>query len=200
MLRKFGIIFIKLASVLLAIKILILLLAKYFVVSSLLIELVSSITDLLIAIGLLILSLTFKFCIYHRLIIYYVFVSYISYIISILFEFSLTNIVFISSFLCLTIIVIFLVVYTYLRYGDKSNDKLLSFKIRTFNFLHTMHYKLIIFENHTKSTSLDITPEQARQILGVTDYTPEQYEILAEITNRPASYFMDDLVDYYVDF
>ncbi len=200
MLRKFGIIFIKLAPVLLAIKILILLLAKYFVVSSLLIELVSSITDLLIAIGLLILSLTFKFCIYHRLIIYYVFVSYISYIISILFEFSLTNIVFISSFLCLTIIVIFLVVYTYLRYGDKSNNKLLSFKIRTFNFLHTMHYKLIIFENHTKSTSLDITPEQARQILGVTDYTPEQYEILAEITNRPASYFMDDLVDYYVDF
>lgn len=116
MLRKFGIIFIKLAPVLLAIKILILLLAKYFVVSSLLIELVSSITDLLIAIGLLILSLTFKFCIY----IYYVFVSYISYIISILFEFSLTNIVFISSFLCLTIIVIFLVVYTYLRYGDKK--------------------------------------------------------------------------------
>lgn len=37
-----------------------------------------------------------------------------------LFEFSLTNIVFISSFLCLTIIVIFLVVYTYLRYGDKK--------------------------------------------------------------------------------
>lgn len=120
MLRKFGIIFIKLAPVLLAIKILILLLAKYFVVSSLLIELVSSITDLLIAIGLLILSLTFKFYIYHRLIIYYVFVSYISYIISILFEFSLANIVFISSFLCLTIIVIFLVVYTYLRYGDKK--------------------------------------------------------------------------------
>ena len=200
MLRKLSIIFIRLAPVLLAIKILVLLLAEYFVVSSLLIGLVSSITDLLIAIGLLILSLTFKFCIYHRLIIYYVFVSYISYIVSILFGFSLTNIIFVSLFLCLTIIVIFLVVYTYLRYGDKSNDKLLSFKIRTFNFLHTMHYKLIIFENHTKSTSLDITPEQARQILGVTDYTPEQYEILAEITNRPASYFMDDLVDYYVDF
>lgn len=82
----------------------------------------------------------------------------------------------------------------------ENNDKLLSFKIRTFNFLHTMHYKLVIFENHTKSTSLDITPEQARQILGVTDYTSEQYEILAEITNCPASYFMDDLVDYYVDF
>lgn len=85
MLRKFGIIFIKLAPVLLAI----LLLAKYFVVSSLLIELVSSITDLLIAIGLLILSLTFKFCIYHRLIIYYVFVSYISYIFSSLHIFKI---------------------------------------------------------------------------------------------------------------
>lgn len=83
MLRKLSIIFIRLAPVLLAIKILILLLAEYFVVSSLLIGLVS-------------------------------------YIISILFEFSLTNIVFISSFLCLTIIVIFLVVYTYLRYGDKK--------------------------------------------------------------------------------
>lgn len=85
MLRKLSIIFIRLAPVLLAIKILVLLLAEYFVVSSLLIGLVSSITDLLIAIGLLILSLTFKFCIYHRLIIYYVFVSYISYIVSILF-------------------------------------------------------------------------------------------------------------------
>lgn len=83
MLRKLSIIFIRLAPVLLAIKILVLLLAEYFVVSSLLIGLVS-------------------------------------YIISILFEFSLTNIVFISSFLCLTIIVIFLVVYTYLRYGDKK--------------------------------------------------------------------------------
>ena len=90
------------------------LLAEYFVVSSLLIGLVSSITDLLIAIGLLILSLTFKFCIYHRLIIYYVFVSYISYIVSILFGFSLTNVIFVSLFLCLTIIIIFLVVYTYL--------------------------------------------------------------------------------------
>lgn len=83
MLRKLSIIFIRLVPVLLAVKILILLLAEYFVVSSLLIGLVS-------------------------------------YIISILFEFSLTNIVFISSFLCLTIIVIFLVVYTYLRYGDKK--------------------------------------------------------------------------------
>lgn len=91
MLRKLSIIFIRLALVLLAIKILILLLAEYFVVSSLLIGLVSSITDLLIAIGLLILSLTFKFCIYHRLIIYYVFVSYISYIISILFEFFINK-------------------------------------------------------------------------------------------------------------
>lgn len=71
MLRKLSIIFIRLAPVLLAIKILVLLLAEYFVVSSLLIGLVSSITDLLIAIGLLILSLTFKFCIYHRLIILY---------------------------------------------------------------------------------------------------------------------------------
>lgn len=134
MLRKLSIIFIRLAPVLLAIKILVLLLAEYFVVSSLLIGLVSSITDLLNAIGLLILSLTFKFCIYHRLIIYYVFVSYISYIVSILFGFSLTNIIFVSLFLCLTIIVIFLVVYTYLRLEIKSNDKLLSFKIRTFNF------------------------------------------------------------------
>lgn len=121
MLRKLSIIFIRLAPVLLAIKILVLLLAEYFVVSSLLIGLVSSITDLLIAIGLLILSLTFKFCIYHRLIIYYVFVSYISYIVSILFGFSLTNIIFVSLFLCLTIIIIiFLVVYTYLRYGDRK--------------------------------------------------------------------------------
>ncbi len=83
MLRKLSIIFIRLAPVLLAIKILVLLLAEYFVVSSLLIGLVS-------------------------------------YIVSILFGFSLTNIIFVSLFLCLTIIIIFLVVYTYLRYGDRK--------------------------------------------------------------------------------
>ena len=71
MLRKLSIIFIRLAPVLLAIKILVLLLAEYFVVSSLLIGLVSSITDLLIAIGLLILSLTFKFCIFISMSNYY---------------------------------------------------------------------------------------------------------------------------------
>lgn len=119
MLRTFGIIFIKLAPVLLAVKILILLLAKYFVVSSLLIGLVSSITDLLIAIGLLILSLTFKFCIYHRLMIYYVFISYLFYLSHILFGILLTNSVFLSAFLIMTFIVIGLVIYTYLKYGDR---------------------------------------------------------------------------------
>lgn len=122
MLRKLSIIFIRLAPVLLAIKILVLLLAEYFVVSSLLIGLVSSITDLLIAIGLLILSLTFKFCIYHRLIIYYVFVSYISlYCLVYYLDFSLTNIIFVS-FISMSnyYYYIFLVVYTYLRYGDRK--------------------------------------------------------------------------------
>ena len=119
MLRTFGIIFIKLAPVLLAVKILILLLAKYFVVSSLLIGLVSSITDLLIAIGLLILSLTFKFCIYHRLMIYYVFISYLFYLSHILFGILLTNSVFLSAFLIMTFIVIGLVIYTYLKYRDR---------------------------------------------------------------------------------
>lgn len=63
-----------------------------------------------------------------------------------------------------------------------------------------MKFKLVIFENHTRSDSFDITQEQAKQILRVTDYTPEQYKILSEITNLPESYFMDDSVDYYVDY
>ena len=115
MLRKLSIIFIRLAPVLLAIKILVLLLAEYFVVSSLLIGLVSSITDLLIA-NWITYTLTniLSFCIYHRLIIYYVFVSYISYIVSILFGFSLTNIIFVS-FISMSnyLLLYFLVVYTY---------------------------------------------------------------------------------------
>lgn len=83
MLRKLSIIFIRLAPVLLAIKILVLLLAEYFVVSSLLIGLVSSITDLLIAIGLLILSLTFKFCIFISMSNYYYYIFSSLYIFEI---------------------------------------------------------------------------------------------------------------------
>lgn len=63
-----------------------------------------------------------------------------------------------------------------------------------------MNFKLVIFENHTRSSSFDITQDQAKQILGVTDYTPEQYKILSKVTNLPESYFMDDSVDYYVDY
>lgn len=62
-----------------------------------------------------------------------------------------------------------------------------------------MNFKLVIFENRTQSESFDITQAQVKQILGVVDYTPEQYKILSEITGLSESYFMNDYVDYYID-
>lgn len=120
MLKKLSLIFIRFIPVFLALKIFMMIIASYLSISVLLIDAINLIVDVLSTIGILILSLTFKFCIYHRLMIYYVFISYLFYLSYIVFDISLTNITLLSMFLIVTFIIIGLVIYTYLKYGDRS--------------------------------------------------------------------------------
>lgn len=120
MLKKLSLIFIRFIPVFLALKIFMIITASYLSISVLLIDVINLIVDVLSAVGILILSLTFKFCIYHRLMIDYIFISYLFYLSCIMFNISLTNIAFLSTFLIITFIIIGLVIYTYLKYGDRS--------------------------------------------------------------------------------
>lgn len=59
---------------------------------------------------------------------------------------------------------------------------------------------LLIFEKHLRSYTFDITKEQKDNILSLVDYTSEQYKVLSEITGLPEKYFMQDDVDYWVEW
>lgn len=62
-----------------------------------------------------------------------------------------------------------------------------------------MIFKLSITEKRSNSYTFDITDEQKKQILSLTDYTPEQYKLLSEITGLNENYFANDDVDYWIE-
>lgn len=59
---------------------------------------------------------------------------------------------------------------------------------------------LLVFEKHLHSYTFDITNEQKKRILSLVDYTPEQYEVLSEITGLSKAYFAQDDVDYCIEW
>lgn len=62
-----------------------------------------------------------------------------------------------------------------------------------------MNTQLLVFENHLKSQTFDITEDQKKRILSLVDYTHEQYEVLSKITGLSVEYLAQDNVDYCVE-
>lgn len=77
MLKKLSLIFIRFAPFLLALNILFKILLRYYTISTVIISCVDLVTVMVVLIGLIVLSLTFKFCIYHRILLYCVLVCYL---------------------------------------------------------------------------------------------------------------------------
>lgn len=63
-----------------------------------------------------------------------------------------------------------------------------------------MKILLLVFEKHLRSYTFDITEEQKKRILSLIDYTPEQYQVLSEITGLDKAYFAQDDVDYCIEW
>jgi hypothetical protein len=77
--------------------------------------------------GLWILSKTFKFCVYHQLIIYYLFITYGIMNIDIYIGIPISAVVLQRLLLALSGITLIAVIITYLKYGDRKisqKDKL----------------------------------------------------------------------------
>lgn len=75
----------------------------------------------------LILSKTFRFCIYHRLIIYYVFLVYMAMSFDMYIGLPISNYILYKILLILSGITLIAVIITYLKYGDRKisqKDKL----------------------------------------------------------------------------
>lgn len=82
MLKKLSLIFIRFAPFLLALNILFKILLRYYTISTVIISCVDLVTVMVVLIGLIVLSLTFKFCIYHRILLYCVLVCYLLHFVN----------------------------------------------------------------------------------------------------------------------
>jgi hypothetical protein len=69
-------------------------------------------------------SFTFKFCKYHRLLLYVVFIGLILYLISLFIPFNLDLFVYFIFGFTVFLLLIFLIIFIYLKYGRvKTNSE-----------------------------------------------------------------------------
>lgn len=113
--KKLSLLFIRFAPFLLAISVLLKTLALYCVPSLVAIEVIDVIIKLLILIGFIILSHTFIFCIYHRILLYCIIVCYLLYLIHVAVGVNTFLIALFSFLTIVTIVLMCIVIYTYLK-------------------------------------------------------------------------------------
>lgn len=117
MLKKLSLIFIKISSTILAIDLFLKLILIYFPINLLWIEVIDIISKMILSIGFIILSYTFKYCGYHRSLFYIVIIGNILYLLYLLIIIDITVLVYLIYFILAAIIVIFISIYFYLKNG-----------------------------------------------------------------------------------
>lgn len=84
-------------------------------------EILGNIFDLIVTLSFLVFSIVYKFCIYHRLIIYYIFINYLLLMYDKLFEIPISDENFFILLMILAGISLIVVIYTYIKYGNKKS-------------------------------------------------------------------------------
>ena len=119
MLKKLSLIFIRFAPFLLALSVLSKILLYYCTISLIIIETIDIAAKILMVIGFIILSLTFKFCIYHRILLYCVLICYLLYLLNNVIGTNVFITALVTSFAVVTIILMIVVIYIYLKQKHK---------------------------------------------------------------------------------
>lgn len=117
MLKKLSLIFIKISSSILALDLFLKLMLIYFPINLLWIEVIDTISKMILSIGFVILSYTFKYCDYHRSLFYVVITGNILYLLYLFITIDMTILIYLIYFILITIIVIFIIIYVYLKNG-----------------------------------------------------------------------------------
>lgn len=126
MLKKLSLIFIKISSSILALDLFLKLVLIYFPIDLFWIKVIDIVTKMILCIGFVILSFVFKYCTYHRSLLYIVIFGNILYLIYLIdlyiSEFKddpidIIIVVYAIYFILITIIIIFISIYYYLKHG-----------------------------------------------------------------------------------
>lgn len=119
MLKKLSLIFIRFAPFLLALNILFKILLRYYTISTVIISCVDLVTVMVVLIGLIVLSLTFKLCIYHRILLYCVLVCYLLHFVNNILGINFFVTVLTHFFVMIVITLMIIIIYTYLKEKQK---------------------------------------------------------------------------------
>lgn len=120
MLKKLSLLFIKFSVALFTIDIFTKIILLFCPINLIWIDIVDGILKILLIFGFIILSFTFKFCIYHRILLYMICLSYmcgILYLLSIINANMFVNIIWI---ILVSILVSILIIYIYLNGRNKE--------------------------------------------------------------------------------
>lgn len=117
--KKLSLIFIRFAPFLLALNILFKILLRYYTISTVIISCVDLVTVMVVLIGLIVLSLTFKFCIYHRILLYCVLVCYLLHFVNNILGINFFVTVLTYFFVMIVITLMIIIIYTYLKEKQK---------------------------------------------------------------------------------
>lgn len=116
--KKLSLLFIKISSSILAIDVFLKLLTSYYLINQQLINIIDISSKIILTIGFIILSHVFKYCSYHRILLYIVLPGYLWYLINnFLYTFTPFVTLFVTLALFIIIPLIFLIIYIYLKYG-----------------------------------------------------------------------------------
>ena len=126
MLKKLSLLFIKISSSILALDLFLKLMLIYFPIDLLWIEVIDTISKMMLSIGFVVLSIIFKYCWYHRSLFYIVIFGNILYLIYLYIseikndDIDMIIVVYLVYFILISIIIIFTSIYFYLNGGNKK--------------------------------------------------------------------------------
>lgn len=120
MLKKLSLIFIKISSSILALDLFLKLMLIYFPINLLWIEIIDTISKMILSIGFVMLSIVFKYCWYHRSLFYIVIVGNILYLLHLIITIDITVIIYFILGLIISITVMFIIIYFYLNGRNKE--------------------------------------------------------------------------------
>ena len=120
MLKKLSLLFIKISSSILALDLFLKLMLIYFPINLLWIEVIDTISKMILSIGFVVLSIIFKYCWYHRSLFYIVIVGNILYLLYLIITIDIIIMLCFILFLIIIIIVMFTIIYFYLNGRNKE--------------------------------------------------------------------------------
>jgi hypothetical protein len=120
MLKKLSLIFIKISSSILALDLFLKLMLIYFPINLLWIEIIDTVSKMILSIGFVVLSIIFKYCWHHRSLFYIVIIGNILYLSHLIITIDITVIMYFIFGLIISITVMFIIIYFYLNGRNKE--------------------------------------------------------------------------------